>query len=184
MKYYRYAKSMAHNKQPHRDLLTGEFTKKLCLRRCGGWMGGQIAASNCVFYEKYFADTGLLDAGTINDLKELAFVLIKAKHKRHAMHDYHCAVRKAQVEWYILISAETDPTLPETELTTWLISWCCRLANSAFRSVLGRKQSNYGPVITWLDRGIQDSTLGNAKEMARLKRIAKQGDVVFRDYRF
>ena len=38
-------------------------------------------------------------AGTIRDLVELAFVLIKGKSKRGTEQDYRCAVSKCQVKW-------------------------------------------------------------------------------------
>lgn len=38
-------------------------------------------------------------AGTIQDLVEMAFVLIKGKHKRQTEQGYTCAVSKCQVEW-------------------------------------------------------------------------------------
>ena len=38
-------------------------------------------------------------AGTIRDLVELAFALIKDKSKGQTEHGYRCAVSKCQVEW-------------------------------------------------------------------------------------
>lgn len=37
--------------------------------------------------------------GTIKDLVELAFVLIKGKHKSRTEQGYTCTVSKCQVEW-------------------------------------------------------------------------------------
>ena len=38
-------------------------------------------------------------AGTINDLADLAFVLIKGKYKGQTEQGYTCTVSKCQVEW-------------------------------------------------------------------------------------
>ncbi len=38
-------------------------------------------------------------AGTIGDLVEMAFVLIKGKHKGQVERGYTCAVSKCEVEW-------------------------------------------------------------------------------------
>ncbi len=59
-----------------------------------------------------------------------------------------------------------------------------RLATTAFRNVLGRKQSKYGEVIAWLDVAIGESAPTNGKEACRLNRIARQGEAVFRGYKF
>ena len=47
-----------------------------------------------------------LNAGTIRDLIDLAFVLVKGKHKSHKKNDdsnnkdgYDCAVSKHQIRW-------------------------------------------------------------------------------------
>lgn len=94
--------------------------------------------------------------GTIQDLVELAFVLIKGKHKRQTEQEYACTVSKYQVEW---------------------------LAAKAFRSILAKKQSKYGPVIFWLDHAIWRTKPDNAKEMWRLNKVVKEGDAVFLDYK-
>ena len=39
----------------------------------------------------------LLD--TIQDLSDLAFTLVKAKHKDNIQQDYDCAVSKRQIQW-------------------------------------------------------------------------------------
>lgn len=52
--------------------------------------------------------TASLNAGTIRDLIDLAFVLVKGKHKSHDnnnndLHghgDYDCAIVKRQIRWY------------------------------------------------------------------------------------
>lgn len=38
-------------------------------------------------------------SGTIRDLVDLAFVLIKGKHKLRIEQDYNCIVSKSQVQW-------------------------------------------------------------------------------------
>lgn len=43
--------------------------------------------------------TGLPPLGTIQDVVDLAFVLVKAKSEKQTMHDYVCAVSKRQLEW-------------------------------------------------------------------------------------
>lgn len=55
---------------------------------------------------------------------------------------------------------------------------------TAFRSILGRKQSKYHEVIAWLDVAIENSAPKNRTEASRLNRIAKQGEVVFRGYKY
>lgn len=37
--------------------------------------------------------------GTIQDVVDLAFGLVKAKLEKQIVHDYMCAVSKRQVEW-------------------------------------------------------------------------------------
>ena len=59
-----------------------------------------------------------------------------------------------------------------------------RLAAKAFRSILAKKQSKYGPVIFWLDHAIWRTKPDNAKEMWRLNKVVKEGDAVFLDYKF
>lgn len=46
--------------------------------------------------------TGLIwppTLGTIQDVIDLAFALVKAKSGKQIVHDYKCAVSKRQVEW-------------------------------------------------------------------------------------
>ena len=86
MKYYRYAKCMEEGKHPHANLLIGEFgrmhgtTEELDAE-------GKLTRGWCGY------------AGTIRDLIDLAFVLIKGKHKRQIEDGYICTVSKCQVEW-------------------------------------------------------------------------------------
>lgn len=86
MKYYRYAKCMQNDKQPHLDLLKGKLLKERFL-----------------LYEtvknQLSRDLPMFNAGTIRDLVDLAFILIKGKHKLQVANDYDCAVSKRQVQW-------------------------------------------------------------------------------------
>lgn len=59
-----------------------------------------------------------------------------------------------------------------------------RLATTAFRNVLGRKQSKYREVIAWLDAAIGQSAPKTGKEACWLNRIAKQGEAVYRGYKY
>ena len=70
-----------------------------------------------------------------------------------------------------------------TSLTKTVIH---RLAGRAFRRVLGQKQTNYRAVLVWLD-GVIMAVAGpgsGAKELDRLESIAREGDAVFRDYKY
>ena len=67
---------------------------------------------------------------------------------------------------------------------TWLTGTRTRLATTAFRSILGRKQSKYREVIAWLDVASEETMPRNEQEAARLHRIAKQGEDVFRGYKY
>ena len=89
MKYYRYVKCMGNKRQPHVGLLIGKYTEDYDRVRSGNH---QI----CVLSHQ--ADRAL-DAGTISDLVDLAFVLIKGKHKVGLAQCYQCAVSKCQVQW-------------------------------------------------------------------------------------
>ncbi|KAL5321238.1 hypothetical protein ACEPPN_012052 [Leptodophora sp. 'Broadleaf-Isolate-01'] len=66
--------------------------------------------------------------GTIENLINLAFVLMKSKAKNKKNVGYKCALTRMQVEW---------------------------LAINAFREVLGKRQSGYKDVIGWLDGRIK-----------------------------
>jgi hypothetical protein len=59
----------------------------------------------------------------------MSYILIKSKAENKKNEGYKCALKKAQVEF---------------------------LALSAFRDVLGRRQSKYGKVIAWLDERLVD----------------------------
>ena len=86
MKYYRYAKCMGEGKHPHQNLLIGEF--------------GQVPGpTGEVGAERKLTRDWSEYAGTIRDLIDLAFVLIKGKHKRQMEDGYICTVSKCQVEW-------------------------------------------------------------------------------------
>ena len=39
--------------------------------------------------------------GTIRDLVDLAFVLVKGKHKLQIEQDYSCSVSKSQLQWSV-----------------------------------------------------------------------------------
>ncbi|KAL8771820.1 MAG: hypothetical protein Q9194_004766 [Teloschistes cf. exilis] len=101
MKYYRYAKSMPRDKQPHTALLTG----------------------------------------TIRSMIDMAFVIIQAKHKSPSAQAYSCTVNKSQVQW---------------------------LALTAFMHVLGKKQTSFREVLTWLDEAIEKARPSERKEASRL----------------
>ena len=80
---------------------------------------------------------------TITDLVEMAYALIKSKGraKKGAELGYKCAVTKIQVQF---------------------------MALNAFRVVLRRRQSKYGGVLAWLDRGV---TLLEDKDKEGLSRM-------------
>ena len=46
------------------------------------------------------AEHGAL-SGTIRDVVDLAFILVKRKHKLHIEQDYNCSVSKSQVQWSV-----------------------------------------------------------------------------------
>ena len=89
MKYYRYAKCMREGKHPHSNLLIGEFGSGARLNGSTGEVGAEGKLTRD--WSEY--------AGTIRDLIDLAFVLIKGKHKRQIEDGYICTVSKCQVEW-------------------------------------------------------------------------------------
>ncbi|KAL2046145.1 hypothetical protein N7G274_001592 [Stereocaulon virgatum] len=95
--------------------------------------------------------------GTILDLVDLAFILIKNKHKLQVARDYDCAVSKCQIQW---------------------------LAAKAFHRVLCRKQSKYRGVLAWLDDALRESTIGSSKEAKRLNGIVNKGNAIFKDYKY
>lgn len=59
-----------------------------------------------------------------------------------------------------------------------------RLAAKAFSTVLGKKQSQYGPVLEWLDVAIQTAAPTIGKESFKMRRIVKEGEAVFRGYKY
>ncbi|MCJ1432065.1 hypothetical protein MMC27_001421 [Xylographa pallens] len=94
---------------------------------------------------------------TIQDLSKLALVLIESKHQSHNSVAFKCSVSKAQIEWLV---------------------W------TAFRHVLGTKQSNYQEVIAWLDIMIKSATSLSAMELAMLRSVARQGNITFANYKY
>lgn len=59
-----------------------------------------------------------------------------------------------------------------------------RLAATAFQHILRRKQSNYVPVLKWLDCVIKKSTPPCGKELVKLGRIVKEGEAVYCGYKY
>ena len=54
-------------------------------------------------------------SGTIRDLVDLAFVLVKEKHKLQIARDYSCNVSKSQVQWSVRQALPLRfSTIPET----------------------------------------------------------------------
>lgn len=70
------------------------------------------------------------------------------------------------------------------ELETRLIVGFRRLAAQAFRSVLNSKQTSYQSVVRWLDECIRDTTPSAGKEVWKLGKAMRQGNDVFRHYRY
>jgi hypothetical protein len=68
---------------------------------------------------------------TIIDLMEMAYVLIKSKGNNKKNKGYQCHVKKPQIEYLCL---------------------------TALRTVLVKRQSKYGKLISWLDEGIAQLT--------------------------
>ncbi len=94
MKYYRYAKCMTagmHAKHPHASLLIGTIFDD----QCSILPVYNVSRS----YVGLYAHLGHVPLGTIRDVVELAFVLVKAKPKKLMVQDYKCAVSKRQVQW-------------------------------------------------------------------------------------
>lgn len=59
-----------------------------------------------------------------------------------------------------------------------------RLAAKAFRHILSRKQSNYIPVLKWLDYVVKQSAPPCGKELVKLGRIVKEGEAVYCGYKY
>jgi len=83
---------------------------------------------------------------TINDLVEMAYVLIKSKGKNKKNEGYQCALKKVQVEY---------------------------LALNAFREVLKKRQSKYGKVISWLGERIACLSAKNGESFTRMSGIVQ-----------
>ena len=54
----------------------------------------------------------------------------------------------------------------------------------AFSRTLRTKQSVYGPILAWLAGVLESCKPIDAVEAERLQRVARQGDRVFRGYKF
>ena len=59
----------------------------------GAWL---VTHGTC---QKRYKDTDLALVGTIQDVIDLTFVLVKGKQKNVKLPDYKCAVKKAQMQW-------------------------------------------------------------------------------------
>lgn len=59
-----------------------------------------------------------------------------------------------------------------------------RLAAKAFRHILSRKQSNFIPVLKWLDYVVKKSAPPCGKELVKLERIVKEGEAVYCGYKY
>lgn len=89
---------------------------------------------------------------TINDLIELAFVLMKGKGKNKRNVGYKCALSKVQVEW---------------------------LAMNAFSMVLKKRQSKYGMVLEWVEdkmKRMRDREAEMCMRMEGIVRIVASSD--------
>lgn len=93
---------------------------------------------------------------TIGDLMRLAVGLIKSKHKNHGGQGYQCVVGRVQIQW---------------------------LAATAFRHVLGRKQSGYEEVIAWLDAMTTSCRRGLANERL-MEGVVDEGKRAFSGYKY
>jgi hypothetical protein len=85
---------------------------------------------------------------TITALIEMAYVLIKSKGraKKGVELGYKCAVTKPQIAF---------------------------MALNAFRKVLGKRQSRYGKVITWLASRISELKGKNEEALKRMKSVVE-----------
>ena len=59
-----------------------------------------------------------------------------------------------------------------------------RLAARAFHHVLEQKQTNFHPVVVWLDGIMATARVGSEQHLAQLERIAQDGDLVFKGYKY
>ncbi|KAL8928211.1 MAG: hypothetical protein Q9208_001921 [Pyrenodesmia sp. 3 TL-2023] len=94
---------------------------------------------------------------TLESMVDMAFVLVKAKHRSQASQEYACAVSKRQVQW---------------------------LALTAFENVLGRKQTRFQPVLGWVRDSLEDVRPKDRREAARLGKVAQKGQAVFRGFKY
>ncbi len=89
MKYYRYAKCMVAH--PPVSLLISKRA----------YPPHQTPPPSSSRITIIHASINLPDvAGTIRDMIDLAYTLIKAKHKDSQIDGYQCVVSKRQVQWY------------------------------------------------------------------------------------
>ncbi|KAI9752931.1 MAG: FKBP12-associated protein [Chaenotheca gracillima] len=102
--------------------------------------------------------------GTMQDLMEMAYTLIKSQERRHprdetvrSMGHYQCAVTKTQVRW---------------------------LAATAFQTALTRKQTQYQELLAWLKAELGSVSLPSPNEVLRLKRAVKDGGKAFEGWRY
>jgi hypothetical protein len=70
--------------------------------------------------------------------------MIKSKTRKKQNEMFKCAVSKVQVEWYVITTKKSLQMEARTKILD-------RLAMSAFRHVLGRRQTRYNDVIEWLE---------------------------------
>lgn len=103
----------------------------------------------------HIADTN--NSGTIDDLMELAFILMKSKRKAEKFPTYRCGITKSQVRW---------------------------LASMAFHTVLSRKQSSYLEVLAWLDRTSAETRPRAAADLRRLQKVLQAADKAFAGHRY
>ena len=89
MKYYRYAKSMGSRKQPAASILISKLLNISSLTGLPALGDVNSAPIGLI----------LVCVGTIRDLINLSFVLVKSKHQKEASSGYKCSVSKGQMEW-------------------------------------------------------------------------------------
>ncbi|KAL9002382.1 MAG: hypothetical protein Q9188_004681 [Gyalolechia gomerana] len=94
---------------------------------------------------------------TMRDLIDMAFVLVKAKHRSRTSHEYACGVSKRQVQW---------------------------LALTAFSSVLGRKQTKFRDVLVWVEGALEKVRSKERKEASRLAKVVQKGRTAFRGLKY
>ncbi|KAL8950083.1 MAG: hypothetical protein Q9222_003867 [Ikaeria aurantiellina] len=94
---------------------------------------------------------------TIRNLIDMAFALIKSKHRSQTPQEYRCAVSKRQVSW---------------------------LALTAFHNVLKRKQTKFQGVLEWVEGAMVDVRPKDRKEAVRLTRAVERGRAAFGDVKY